>query len=117
MLLSVPLMSAADYERGSQQSRLCCSRCKSYTTLSSRVVFPFSELVTTLETPPGLAGTSISQLAKNIEIASRHHRALAGGTSISQLSTNYRNRLETPPRFSRWYFNFTAIDKLSKSPR
>jgi len=85
MLLSVPLMSAADYERGSQQSRLLFQPMQ--TPLSSRVVCPFSELATSLG----------------------HHRALAGG-SFNLLAMNRccSCTATTKPGFSGWFFNFTA---------
>src|SRR6185295_4980392 len=42
-----------------------------------------------------------------------HHRALAGGTSTSQLQS-WGKQFGTPPGFSRWCFNFTTI-KLGKT--
>src|SRR6185295_10740749 len=42
-----------------------------------------------------------------------HHRALAGGTSTSQLQS-WGKQFGTPPGFSRWYFNFTTT-KLGKT--
>src|ERR1043165_4134572 len=42
----------------------------------------------------------------------RHHQALAGGTSTSQLVMDV-DEPKTPPGFSRWYFNFTATDFTS----
>src|ERR1044072_2747536 len=37
-----------------------------------------------------------------------HHQASAGGTSILALSRSSLTACETPPGFSRWYFNFRA---------
>jgi len=43
-----------------------------------------------------------------------HHRASAGGSSISKLPL--RIYIWTPPGFSRWYFNFAATDRWFSYP-
>jgi len=46
-----------------------------------------------------------------------HHRALAGGTSISQLEPRITAFTLTPPCFSRWYFNFPARSRTTPFKR
>src|SRR5215470_20094638 len=56
-----------------------------------------------------------TELHVDSTVVPQHHRALAGGSSISQLQNNHPRLLLTPPGFSRWFFNFLATKVCQNS--